>query len=75
MRRPLTTRNLPLAVCFDKPSPPRARLPSLQLLIPHFPCVLPCPADLKQFISSRGATLEGAIEKRDLVAIAKALRS
>jgi hypothetical protein len=29
--------------------------------------------ELKQFIASRGATLGGAIERQDLVAIAKAL--
>lgn len=29
--------------------------------------------ELKRFIASRGATLDGAIEKSDLVAIAKAL--
>lgn len=31
--------------------------------------------DLRQYIASRGATLEGAIEKADLVAIAKALHA
>jgi hypothetical protein len=29
--------------------------------------------ELKRFIASRGAQLEGAVEKQDLVAIAKAL--
>lgn len=31
--------------------------------------------DLKQYVASRGATLQGAIEKQDLVAICRALSS